>query len=253
MTRRTFLAGFAGGKLFDYRIGAAKPYVHPLYFPDGRAATLDGPKDHIHHRGLMLGWNDVNGFDFWGEDNPAPHGRIVQIRMDRGIALNHWIAEGKVLLEEFRTVAAEALPEGTWLTWTSELRPQADPVTLSGEKHPYDGLGIRFIHEMDKGNCLNSNGTAEIEQANGEQARWCSYHHPAVGGVAVFDHPSNPRHPTSFFVMNRFGYLSAAPTFREPFKLKRGEKLRFRWGVLAYLGAPDAQVLNRRFKQWSAT
>lgn len=252
MTRRTFLAGLAAGKLYDSRVGSAKPYVHPLYFPDGREATLDGPKDHIHHRGLMLGWNNVNGFDFWGETNPAPHGRIEQVRMEKGIALNHWVAGGKVLLEEWRKVAAEARPEGTWLTWSSELRAAGDPVTLSGEGHPYDGLGIRFIHEMDKGRCLNSRGTTEIEKANGEPAGWCTYFHPSIGGVAIFDHRSNPRHPSPFFVMNQFGYLSAAPTFREPLRVERGRPLHFRWGVLAYLGAPDAKTLDRVFSRFVA-
>ncbi|MFB3825840.1 MAG: PmoA family protein [Bryobacteraceae bacterium] len=244
MTRRAFLA-----KIFEYRVGRTKPYVHPLYFPDGREATLDGPKDHVHHRGLMLGWNDVNGYDFWGEENPGPHGRIVQVRS----GVNHWTAADKVLLEERREIRAAPLPEGNWLEWRSELRARAEAVTLSGEKHPYDGLGVRFIREMDGGGCLNSRGTREIDKANGEPAAWCAYYRAGVGGAALFDHPSNPRHPTPFFVMNRFGYLSAAPTFREPLHLKPGEALRFRWGVLVFLSEPESGALGRRWREWSLT
>jgi hypothetical protein len=72
----------SGGKpLFEYRYGKElpKPYVHPLFAPDGSALTLESPPDHKHHRGLMIGWTIVNGFDFWGEpgSTPGPHGFIV--------------------------------------------------------------------------------------------------------------------------------------------------------------------------------
>jgi putative ABC transport system permease protein len=40
-------------------------------------------KDHVHHRGLMVAWSAVNGYDFWGEVNPAPHGQIVHQRFLR--------------------------------------------------------------------------------------------------------------------------------------------------------------------------
>lgn len=64
------VAFFQGQKpLFEYRYSSdrARPYVHPLYAPDGSPITIDSPKDHPHHRGLMLGWNNINGFQFWGK------------------------------------------------------------------------------------------------------------------------------------------------------------------------------------------
>jgi hypothetical protein len=104
---------------------------------------------------------------------------------------------------------------------------------------------------MDGGAVLNSRGTHTIEAANGEPAEWCAYSSAGMG-VAFFDHPSNPRHPNAFFVMNRaFGYMSAAPTFRAPFELAPGGGIGFRWGVLTFRGAPDASALTRRFQSWS--
>ena len=92
----------------------------------------------------------------------------------------------------------------------------------------------------------------EIEKANGEAATWCAYYGEGAG-CAIFDHPSNPRHPTPFFVMNdKFGYLSAAPTFnKEAFPLEPGATIRFRWGVLAYMGDPRGDVMDRRFRRWA--
>lgn len=252
---------YGGTTLLEYRYSAACPksYIHPLCLADGRPVTLDGPRDHVHHRGLMAAWSEVNGIDFWGETNPARHGQIVHQRFERLreapaaeiVSLNHWIAEGKLLLVERRTVRVPPpSADGVWLDWTTALQTAGEPVKLAAGQHVYNGLGIRVIPDMDGGGVLNSNGTATIAKANGEAAAWCAYH---GGGacVAFFDHPGNPRHPNAFFVMNKpFGYLSAAPTFREPFDLAAGQSIRFHWGVLAFRGTPQAEALQRRFQSW---
>jgi len=247
--------------LFEYRYSAdrPKPYVHPLCAPDGSPMTLDSPKDHVHHRGVMLGWNDINGFQFWGEGAPNQgmivHQRFEEIREKPPAsirAVNNWLAGDNLLLVERRTVRVLSLASDcVALEWDSELTARAQAVTLSAAKHPYDGLGIRYINAMDKGKVLNAKGTAEIERANGEEANWCAYYGGSYGS-AIFDHPANPRHPAAFFVMNTpFGYLSAAPTFREPFHLNSGESLRLRYAVISYLGAPEGDRLDRLYKKWT--
>jgi len=250
-----------GVTLFEYSYSRARPktYVHPLCVADGTPVTLDGPEDHVHHRGLMAAWSEVNGIDFWGEVNPARHGSIVHQRFERLkggaaaeiVAVNHWIAEGGLLLVERRTIRAPAPDsDGVWLDWTTELRAPNEPVTLAAGQHVYNGLGIRFTKPMDGGEVLNSNGTPTIGKANGEPARWCAYAGAGMG-LAFFDHPGNPRHPNAFFVMNNaFGYMSAAPTFRQPFNLPVKGSIRFRWGVLTFRGTPDARALDRRFESW---
>jgi hypothetical protein len=250
--------------LLEYRCTNERPksYVHPLCLPDGKSLTLDGPRDHIHHRGLMVAWSEVNGIDFWGEDNPARHGQIVHQKFLRLrdspvaeiVAVNHWTSEGKLLLVERRTVRVPPpSADAVWLDWTTELSPPHEAVKLAAGNHVYNGLGIRVVPSMDGGSVLNSNGASSIEKANGDRATWCAYH-AAGAAVAFFDHPTNRRHPNPFFVMNKpFGYMSAAPTFREPFDLAVKETIRFRWGVLTFNGAPDADLLNRRFESWSKT
>lgn len=247
--------------LLEYRYSASrpKPYIHPLCLDDGRPITLDGPKDHVHHRGLMVAWSEVNGIDFWGETNPARHGEIVHQKFERLrkaptaeiVEINHWVAEGKLLLVEHRTIRVPPpQSDGVWLDWITELKAATGPVKLAAGQHVYNGLGIRIIPSMDGGGVLNSSGTTTIEKANGEAAEWCAYYGSGAG-VAVFDHPTNPRHPNAFFVMNKaFGYMSAAPTFREPFELAVNQSIRFRWGVLTFRGEAKREVLQRRFDSW---
>jgi hypothetical protein len=249
--------------LLEYRYSPARPktYIHPLCTPSGRPITLDSPHDHIHHRGLMLAWSEVNGIDFWGEVNPARHGQILHQRFERLrhspvvelVSLNHWVAEGQLLLVERRTIRVTPPRDGAWLEWISHLTAPHLPVSLAAGEHVYNGLGIRVTADMDGGAVLNSAGATTIAQANGQPATWCAYS-GAGAGVALFDHPSNPRHPNPFFVMNKaFGYLSAAPTFHAPFQLERGQSIRFHWGVLAFDGAPQPHLLERRFARWAGS
>lgn len=252
--------------LFAYQYSAARPktYVHPFCAPDGSPLTIDGPPDHVHHRGLMLAWSGIRGLDFWGEENPVPHGQIVHQQFDRPpgdapgaiTSIEHWIAEGKVLIVERRTIRAPASSaDAVWLDWTSDLEAAGEPADLATAGHEYNGLGIRFVPGLDEGSVLNSNGTAAIEKANGEAAKWCAYHGELdaakTAGVAIFNHPENPRRPTPFFVMNQpFGYLSAAPTFHETLPLRKGRPVRLRYAVVSFFGKPTVRRLEEMYERW---
>jgi hypothetical protein len=269
-TKGEKVAVFHGDQaLLEYRYTAARPktYVHPFFAPNGFAVSYDSPPDHVHHQGVMLAWTHVNGLDFWGEKNPGEHGQIVHQKFlqlsqrDPAVisALNHWVAKGKLYLVEKQTIRVPApTADLVRFDWESEITAQHEAITIDASKHPYSGLGIRFPHSMDFGKTLNSNGTTDFKKASGERAKWCSYSGSMGQGkgqvsVAMFDAPENPRHPTPFFVMNdKFGYMSAAPSFREGFSLKPSESLRFRWCVLAMLGEPDRARLDAVYTQWAA-
>ncbi len=263
--------------LFDYRYSPSRPktYVHPLYAPNGIPITLDGTPDHIHHRGCMLAWTNVNGFDFWGEIDPGVKGRIVHMgfeNFEEGgsaqlTAINHWIGGGTTLLVERRTLRAPVPgDEVVWMEWESELRALQEPVSLwiehegqpSAMKAVYDGLGIRFVYSMNQGKALNAKGETEIQKVNGAEASWCAFSGPlevgSFGGAAIFNHPKNARHPTPFYVAagHTFSYLSAAPTFREPLKLQAGQALRLRYAVITFLGPPDRAKMDSLYRKWTA-
>jgi hypothetical protein len=80
-------------------------------------------------------------------------------------------------------------------------------------------------------------------------------------GIAIFDHPANPGHPTywhargyGLFAANIFG-RSAFTNKKEPdgsVTLKPGEKMRFRYRVVIHPGTPADAKLDDLYKAYAA-
>ena len=137
-----------------------------------------------------------------------------------------WIAHDRqTYCSRARTIKACRVDKlaATVVTWQSELyspRTRADSVMLSGSH--YFGLGMRFVRSMDGGEFFNADGK-EGTIFRGEErlvrSNWCAYT-AAIDGkpvtVAMFGHPDNPRHPTTWFTMAKpFAYLSATMNLHE--------------------------------------
>jgi hypothetical protein len=140
---------------------APRPFVHPLRTLSGQLVSDLRPPDHRWHHGLSLTCADLSGFNFWGGPTyergrgyvALPnHGRQVPgaLQCDALVLAPpssalpseiahlshdlHWVAGGRTLLHERRSLAAAVLPSppplnrapaagGAWLLrWTSKLR-----------------------------------------------------------------------------------------------------------------------------------
>jgi hypothetical protein len=113
------------GKLLTEYIfkGAYRPYCYPVLAADGTPLTRNFPMkeiagedhDHPHHRSLWFAHSDVNGVDFWNQDDAGsrrPKGRIVHdalLETTSGAvgvirARDRWVApEGKVFCTDDTT------------------------------------------------------------------------------------------------------------------------------------------------------
>ena len=56
----------------------------------------------------------------------------------------------------------------------------------------------------------------------------------ANGGLAIFDHPRNPRYPTPWYVAASMPYFSPALLFRESMTLAPKQQLTLRYRVVVY-------------------
>ena len=116
---------FINGKLFTSYVfdrGFLKPYLGPVYTADGSSYTrLDlETKEHPHQRSVFLAVGDVNGIDFWneneetrGEQHHQTFEQIVSGPAWGGFtARNIWCShQGVPVLDEKRTFTFYNQPE----------------------------------------------------------------------------------------------------------------------------------------------
>src|ERR1035438_1960810 len=141
------------GKPFtDFYIGpeTAKPYLHPLRTADGKVVTRGFPMvtdipgeahDHPHHRGLWFTHGDVNGYDFWANEESQPgagkgKGKVVLERLDKPASGRKsgtisgsfaWqISRGETLLLESRKMTFYADPQVRIIDFDITLSPQVE-------------------------------------------------------------------------------------------------------------------------------
>src|SRR5436305_11933550 len=199
---------------FHYGNESGKPYLAPLRSASGKVVTRHYPmevipgesRDHVHHTGLWFSYDDVNGTKFW-ENDPSytkPHmGRIVvrnaEWKGDVLTATMEWRDEkGKVLLVENRDMTFASDPKLRTIDFKITLTA-ADDITFGDTKE--GAFAIRLAEpftEKKGGKMVDADGRVTMKNIWGKRSNWVDYTAEIDGerlGVAMLDHPSNPRHP----------------------------------------------------------
>ena len=215
----------------SYHYGAelARPHLAPLLDAAGRAVTAEpGPPDHPHHRGVWVGHRDVAGVDHWTEF--AGHGRIVHrsFAFEDGAVIEEldWLdGTGRAALREQRVIR---LHPGPALDLTVALTAPA-ALTLGANKDA-SLAAVRVAPSMTT--IENSAGGRGESACWGRRAAWCDVS-DATRGLAVLDHPENPRSPTPWHV-RAYGLVAPNPFLREPMALADGETVTFRYRFIVH-------------------
>ena len=107
--------------------------------------------------------------------------------------------------------------------------------------------------KVGHGHIVNSEGIRDVATW-GKRADWCDYSGPVNGktvGVAIFDNPANPLHPTSWhvrdyglFAVNPFGLhdFEKKPAHSGDFTILAGQSATFRYRF--YIHAGDEKQAN---------
>jgi hypothetical protein len=110
----------------------------------------------------------------------------------------------------------------------------------------------------------DSEGRAGEKQIWGKRANWVDYSGPVEGrevGVAIFDHPSNPKHPAywhargyGLFAVNAFGERDFYndPKRDGSLTIAPGGGLMFRYRVLIHEGDVSAARIAEAYAQYAA-
>jgi hypothetical protein len=250
--------------------GKPKPYFHPLSSPSGHVLTNFEPSDHVWHRGLWFTFKFVNGENFWEENDPygtqrtlappttwtGPGDRIAiasKLTWERPNGAGTIFRESRTFTHVPIGVDAYALDfDTTLIPWFNVLLDRTPFTTWGG----YGGLIIRGSRSWLDARHLLADGSTN-PRPTGVPAIWCDLSGKLDGGkdlsagVAMFDHPANPRHPTPWYGATGPGlYLSSAPLFHEPMPLKKGDALRLRYRVLVHDRMWEKDRLQQAYDAW---
>jgi len=256
----------------------ARQYLYPILGHGGARLTRecrfeDGPGfDHKHHKSIWVAHGLVNGADNWAEEPGHAETRHVRFEEVSGGAVlgrivedNEWRnAAGQKLLGEHRVIRVYNQPASArCVDFEITFRAGHDSV-LFGDTKEGGLLSVRVNPSMDapKGTITNSFGGINEEEAWGKRAHWCDYSGKADGrlvGIAVFDHPKNPMHPTHWHVRN-YGLMTANPfglSYFDPESGARGDWLlpasgeaTFRYRLFIHRGSAEAADLSDRYSDY---
>jgi len=277
------------GKLFtEYNYqDVPRPFFYPVIGPTGVNVTRNWPmkdinkdeeRDHVHHKSLWFTHGAVNGQDFWGEGSGS--GKVVHdgfVKVESGAkagvieSKDKWVAkDGAVVCTDTRThrFYPTLADGGQMMDFEITIQASQGKVVLGDTKE--GSMAIRLAPTMQvegkvaKGHIINSEGIKEGD-AWGKRAAWCDCYGPVedkVVGVAIFDHPTNPKHPTWWHVRT-YGLFAANPFGEHDFEKKpagvgditieAGKSLTFKYRLYFHNGDAEQGQVAKYYRAYAAT
>ncbi len=259
-------------------VGYEKPILYPVIGPDGIGMTRNWPMkdgvpdeihDHPHHKGIWFGHMEVNGESFWHSGNTA--GTTVQTEIncdgDTIRTKNNLVGrDGKLVATDSREISFASEGDTRFIDYSVTYHASQGDLLFGDNKDGQMGIRmnphLRLKGPVATGQAVNSEGvtTAEIW---GKRARWIDFWGTVdskVVGIAMFDHPSNFRHPTWWHARD-YGLLSANPFGRQDFegeqtesgdhKISQGTTLTFKHRFVFHRGDAQAAKIDELYQTWS--
>jgi hypothetical protein len=267
-----------------------RPYVRPFFFPvmaEGDVPVTSDQytlveiqkvlkADHPHHQSLWVSHGDVNGVDHWslakGADSPKQrHVKFARLDADGFVETLQWENnDHQSMLDETRTVKFLVTPDGSRaIDIASAFTPIDGPITF-GDTKEAGLLSVRLATSIAAHPTLTQSteksgeGMAGEKACWGKPADWCDESGLINGkpfGVAVFDHPTNPRHPATWHV-RAYGLLSSNifglsdfdkknPKHSGDFTIEKGKTVIFRHRAVVHAGMAVDAKLDEKYKQFA--
>lgn len=267
-------------------------YFFPVMGPSGVNMTRSWPmrddvageeKDHQHHRSLWFSHGAVNGVDFWAETAKAgkiQHDQFVEVKSgkDEGVLKStcKWVApDGKVVCTDERTFRVYNRPKNERLfDFEITIKAPADRDVLFGDTKE-GTMAVRVNEQLRvkgkvaTGRIVMSTGVRDDAppargdtKTWGKRAAWCDYNGKIDGkavGIAIFDHPSNPVHPTYWHVRD-YGLFAANPFGIHDFEKKEpgagnlnisaGKSVTFKYRFYIHEGDEQQAKVAERYKEY---
>jgi hypothetical protein len=281
-----------GGELFTEYVykGYAKPILYPVIGPHDIAMTRNYPmkevpgeaRDHHHHKSLWYTHGSVNGVSFWHEGSGAGtivHDKLLKAESEGDKAVvkttNKWVdAKGNVVCRDVLQTTYSTVPGGRVIDFVITIHASEGDVVFGDTKEGTMGIRThpnlrlrsdprRGVKEVS-GHAVNSEGVTG-KAVWGKRAKWVDYWGTIDGkvvGVAIFDHPGNPRHPTwwhardyGLIAANPFGVhnFEGKPRGTGDLKIPKGESRTWRYRFVFHEGDVKQAKVAKLYDTYAAT
>lgn len=285
------------GKPFsDFYFGPEdqKPYLWPLRAASGVSVTRGFPNnasvpgethDHPHHRGLWFTHGDVNGFNFWAGEPSQKNDKTGYVRLKKMVsvksgaksgsidAIFNWDAPTGTIMEETRKMTFYDLATMRVIDFDVTFKALTK-VTFGDTKEGF--FAIRLAAGLEEGEArspkepkrtgkmVNAQGAAGEKNVWGKRSEWVDYFGETEGeklGIAILDHPGNPKHPTywhsrayGLFAANQFGEHDFYNDKSKDGSLtiQPGQSLRFRYRVIIHPGDNQSANIAKMYADYEA-
>lgn len=254
-----------------------KTYFHPLSTVDGEVLTVSEPADHPWHRGLWWSWKFINGLNYWEEDSKTGKSEgvneLVRAVVEPGkdftahaeLSFSYHPPGQPAVMTEIRRLSI-GRPDGAGqyvIDWTSEFTAGDAPVKLDRTLSPhqqggvsyggYAGLSLRLPHGLTGWSYRTSEGATGAATGHGKSARWADLSGPSAG-ITVFDHPSNIRHPSPWYLSEgpAMPYFGPALLFNDTLELAPRQSLKLTYRVVVHSKPVTAAQIENQWKQFTA-
>jgi hypothetical protein len=274
------------GKLFtEYCYAQAqRPFFYPVIGPTGVPVNRhwpmgDGPgeaHDHPHHKSLWFTHGNINGVDFWADGSSRGrivHDKFLEVSSGGKVGViksqNRYVtASGELVCTDTRTHRFHSLADGSkMMDLEVTVHASEGKVVFGDTKEGSMAIRLaptmRLQGEVGKGHIVNSEGDQD-GRTWGKRAAWCDYYGPVDGevvGVAIFDHPDNPRHPTWWHVRS-YGLFAANPFGQHDFEKKpagtgdltvpAGESVTFKYRFYFHKGDDKKSRVADRYNEYAS-
>ncbi len=273
------------GKLFTeyiFKGNYKRPYFYPVIGPTGAAVIRHWPmknvknekKDHPWHRSLWYTHGAINGIDFWtggDSDGNIVHDKFLKIESGKDMGIiqsqNKYVAsDGTVICTDTRTHKFYNHTDNRVIDFEITFHASQGEIVLGDTKEGSMAIRLaptmRLKGDVGQGHIINKQGDRD-DDAWGKRSAWCDYYGPVnseIVGVAIFDHPQNPKHPTWWHVRD-YGLFAANPFGVSDFEKKpegtgnitipAGESLTFRYRLYIHKGDNKQGKVAEHYRQYS--
>ncbi|MEM9158411.1 MAG: PmoA family protein [Verrucomicrobiota bacterium] len=281
---QSYVIKFDGDLFTKFQFDDQKSFLYPVIGPTGVHMTRRFPmekdvpgesQDHPWHSSVYYAHGAVNGLDFWNERSDSHNAsRIILDKVEKAenlspdqaqlIVSHQWVHKDEIQMTDRTEILFSGDADKRIIDYKVTLIASHGDVELGDTKEGC--MAIRMnpkFRVRDQGaQAINSAGDTG-KSVWGKKAKWITYSNEIDGtalGISMFDHPGNPRYPTTWHARdyglcaaNAFGlkYFMKDEGKVGDMTLKNGERLTFSYRLVFHKGSHEEARIDQLHTAWA--